>query len=173
MFFVRQLHVVCSSSTAWNGKQRLCCCVLLLGRSGGTLERDRHKHTHNTLAQLCRTSGTATQLQCNNRQTAQLNQKPMTRRNITRHQLNQRAMYSDKLLISECDGGQLVFWPHRYELVASAQLAADVGRPSRQNERHEDAFAVLPAHDVEAQTAAALPQQNLASVSANKQIEKH
>ena len=53
-------------------------------------------------------------------------------------------------------------------MVASAQLAADVGRSSRQNERHEDTLAVLAPHDVEAQTAAALPQQNLASVSATQ-----
>ena len=79
-------------------------------------------------------------------------------------------MYSHKLLISESDTGQFIACvsPHRYELVASAQLATDVSRSSRQNERHEDALAVLAAHDVEAQTAATLPQQNLASVSATQ-----
>jgi len=42
------------------------------------------------------------------------------------------------------------------DLVSAAQVAAQVGRPARQDERHEDALAVLAADDVEAQPRGAL-----------------
>ncbi|TNN38218.1 hypothetical protein EYF80_051617 [Liparis tanakae] len=48
------------------------------------------------------------------------------------------------------------------------QLAAQVGRPSCQDEGDEDAFPVLPANDVEAQARGALVQQHLPRLPAKQ-----
>ncbi len=49
----------------------------------------------------------------------------------------------------------------RQDAVSSPQLSAQVGWPACQDERHEDALSVLPAHNVESQTCGTLVQQDL------------
>lgn len=54
---------------------------------------------------------------------------------------------------------------HAEYLVAAFQFAAQIGRPAGQYERHEYTFAVLAAHDVEAQARRALLQHHRSHIS--------
>lgn len=57
---------------------------------------------------------------------------------------------------------------NRQDAVSSPQLSAQVGWPTCQDERHEDALSVLPAHNVESQTCGTLVQQDLPRLPAKQ-----